>query len=196
MAVLSYIMDKGISMCTNGKIFITHIYRSTYINNLAMNAFYSSQNLVIQRSNVAAIYTVFCVGIVAGVSNPIFGRICSFGCAAEYRIRNTRNENHTARGSIEGISNIQNTCGQSHWINGHSWKWDAARQGSMSIQSQAKQSKAQNTYYALPCRSTALQKNICKTRHFRNRSNEGGNSSLFCYFRVLLYTLLVSSHSC
>lgn len=77
---------------------------------------FRSTNLVVQRSHVATIRTIFCMGLVAGVADIVFGWFCAFGCTAEHRLRHTRNENDFAWRCAQGVLDIQDAGGQSDWI--------------------------------------------------------------------------------
>lgn len=83
MAILSYVMDKGIAMCTNGK----HI-ELTMCNHLLIlcSLFdFCSQSMAVQRPNVPACSAVFRMGFITGMFNIILSGICSFNSASEYR---------------------------------------------------------------------------------------------------------------
>lgn len=51
------------------------------------------------------------MGLVARMSDSVFGWIRSSRRSAEYWLGDSRDENDIARCHIERVSNIQNTCG-------------------------------------------------------------------------------------
>ncbi|XP_026839605.1 uncharacterized protein LOC6554034 isoform X5 [Drosophila erecta] len=67
---------------------------------------YKRANLAVSRSDVTAFCSVHRMGLTAGLFDIVLGRLCPSHRTAEYRFWYTRNEDHTARRSIERVSHI------------------------------------------------------------------------------------------
>ncbi|KAG8035644.1 hypothetical protein G9C98_001072 [Cotesia typhae] len=88
-----------------------------------------AQDMAVSRLDVASGIAVPGMGVLASVPDPLQRGVCPHSSSPEYRVRNSRNEDHFKRSSLEGILDLQDLGGESYRTNGYSRLRTAPRKG-------------------------------------------------------------------